>query len=155
MHSKVTLKMYGSGEMRGPTREPRLAVNDLHVLQMHNRHGVASSRVVRSRASPPLRWYVRSAKRRCRQPRQWIRLYVSTTHQRNRNAAGLLVPTGSAARPGTASGVRAPPSSGRKIGENKLLSKAARVSPMSAKCLLCKQRASQERGKYCQGMSPG
>lgn len=70
--------------------------------------------------------------------------------QRNRNPAGFLVPSGSAARPGTARGVHAPPAGARKVGENKLLSKSNRFSPLDAKCKICKQRVTQERATYCQ-----
>lgn len=63
------------------------------------------------------------------------------------------MPSGSAARPGTARGVGVPAPGGRKVGENKLLSKSARFSPLDAKCKLCKQRVSQERAAYCQGTS--
>lgn len=39
MHSKVTLKIYGSFLLaKPPTREARLAVDNLDVLQVHNRH---------------------------------------------------------------------------------------------------------------------
>ncbi|WFD03421.1 hypothetical protein MOBT1_002110 [Malassezia obtusa] len=69
---------------------------------------------------------------------------------RNRNPAGFLVPSGSAARPGTARGVHAPPAGARKVGENKLLSKSNRFSPLDAKCKICKQRVTQERATYCQ-----
>ncbi|WFD41262.1 uncharacterized protein MJAP1_004259 [Malassezia japonica] len=75
---------------------------------------------------------------------------ATTDPFRNRNAAGFLVPSGSAARPGTARGVGVPAPGGRKVGENKLLSKSARFSPLDAKCKLCKQRVSQERAAYCQ-----
>ncbi|WFC96607.1 hypothetical protein MBRA1_003268 [Malassezia brasiliensis] len=69
---------------------------------------------------------------------------------RNRNTAGFLVSSGSGARPGAMRGGAAPPGGARKVGENKLLSKSNRFSPLDAKCKLCKQRVTQERASYCQ-----
>ncbi|KAI8888461.1 hypothetical protein K501DRAFT_240414 [Backusella circina FSU 941] len=42
--------------------------------------------------------------------------------------------------------------SGRKINQNKLLSKSAklRFSPYEAKCKLCKTKVHQEKAHYCQ-----
>lgn len=59
--------------------------------------------------------------------------------------------SGSGARPGALRGGPAPPGGARKVGENKLLSKSNRFSPLDAKCKLCKQRVTQERASYCQG----
>lgn len=77
----------------------------------------------------------------------FVRVWLT---QRNRNAAGFLVGTGSAGRVGASRGVHAPLPGARKVGENKLLSKSNRFSPLDAKCKLCKQRVTQERASYCQ-----
>ncbi|PWN47799.1 hypothetical protein IE53DRAFT_390051 [Violaceomyces palustris] len=78
---------------------------------------------------------------------------------RNRNAAGFLVASGSgaskvgaAAPKMTASGLGAATgSSGRPVGQNKLLSKANRFNPTASKCKVCKQNVSMDRATYCQG----
>ncbi|KAI3623195.1 hypothetical protein CBS14141_003978 [Malassezia furfur] len=71
---------------------------------------------------------------------------------RNRNTAGFLVSSGSGARPGALRGGPAPPGGARKVGENKLLSKSNRFSPLDAKCKLCKQRVTQEPCAYKKGL---
>ncbi|KAI9272450.1 PDZ-binding protein [Sporodiniella umbellata] len=47
-------------------------------------------------------------------------------------------------------------SSGRKINQNKLLSKSAkagRFNPLESKCKLCKNRVHQDKAHYCQDCS--
>ncbi|KAL4400687.1 microtubule binding protein [Malassezia pachydermatis] len=68
---------------------------------------------------------------------------------RNRNAAGMLKGSGPSALSKTG---RSPSVVGasRKVGENKLLSKSNRFSPLGVQCKLCKQRVTQEKAQYCQ-----
>ncbi|KAI8099448.1 PDZ-binding protein [Halteromyces radiatus] len=44
---------------------------------------------------------------------------------------------------------------GRKINQNKLLSKSAKIrfNPYEAKCKLCKSKVHQEKAHYCQACS--
>ena len=74
--------------------------------------------------------------------------------QRNRNSAGFLVSSGSGAtkKPQAGPALAGPSSSGRQVGQNKLLSKSNRYSPMASKCKLCKGNVSLEKATYCQGM---
>lgn len=72
-------------------------------------------------------------------------------YQRNRNAAGTLVGRGSAAKTGVGRGPAAM-GGARKVGENKLLSQSGRYNPLGSQCKLCKQRVTQERATYCQGV---
>lgn len=75
---------------------------------------------------------------------------------RNRNSAGFLVSSGSGSGSSSAAGPSRGPGAGladggRKVGENKLLSKANRYNPIGTKCKVCKQTVSQDRATYCQG----
>lgn len=72
--------------------------------------------------------------------------------KRNRDASGTLVSSGSGAKASAARHGPGPVGGGRKVGENKLLSKSNRFSPLGAQCKLCKQRVTQQHAQFCQCM---
>lgn len=147
------------------TREARLAVDDLDILQVHNRHGGEVARrekclhVMMVRAcvcacvcalsnefSAP-RWCAKSARRASRRSHRRTHSCVAA-NKRNRNAAGFLVNSGTGAST-SRTAVAGAASGGRRVGENKLLTKG-RFSPLISRCKLCGQGASQERASFCQ-----
>jgi hypothetical protein len=83
-------------------------------------------------------------------------LLTRAASQRNRNAQGTLVASGSGSKVGVAStGPARPGTSTSSVGKapgttNKLLSAKGRYAPTALKCKTCGSNTQQDRATYCQ-----